>query len=284
MIHTLPINRFFLPQIIKYFNYKNYTEVGTDKGEFIDYILKSTDVTGTAIDPYELCYLTERVCFGVNSDDIVINNEHQLRNKEHLLQRMSLHGERFKLIREFSHLYGRTIPDSSLDIVFVDGDHSHEGVLKDLKIYYNKVKDGGLLCGHDYDGDFGPSSSVVGVKSAVDEFVKDHNLVCYVTEPNFYYASSLSNQNYPEGIQSFFIFKNMSVDINDLIGYCYCNLTGNHIVSCPKFKKEAKNQLQKRMKAQFIKRVGLSNFIQKNPAVNSTRENPQINDFIANET
>jgi hypothetical protein len=50
------------------------------------------------------------------------------------------------------------IEDNSLDFVFIDGDHSYQQVLKDLRNYYPKVKPGGIFSGHDFcfdhDNDF----------------------------------------------------------------------------------------------------------------------------------
>ena len=40
--------------------------------------------------------------------------------------------------------------DGSLDIVYIDGDHSYEAVKTDVISWKLKVKNGGLLCGHDY--------------------------------------------------------------------------------------------------------------------------------------
>jgi len=43
------------------------------------------------------------------------------------------------------------IEDESLDICFIDADHSYNGVSRDIELYLPKVKRGGILCGHDYD-------------------------------------------------------------------------------------------------------------------------------------
>ena len=37
------------------------------------------------------------------------------------------------------------------DIVWIDADHSYESVARDIDLYRNKVKPGGIICGHDYD-------------------------------------------------------------------------------------------------------------------------------------
>lgn len=57
----------------------------------------------------------------------------------------------------------------SLDLVFVDADHSYEGVKRDIAHWLRKVKPGGWLGGHDYDN-ADPRFDFSGVKRAVDEF------------------------------------------------------------------------------------------------------------------
>jgi predicted O-methyltransferase YrrM len=53
-----------------------------------------------------------------------------------------------------------------IDMVFIDGDHRYETVVKDIKKAFELLKPGGLICGHDYDHPNWP-----GVKQAVDEYV-----------------------------------------------------------------------------------------------------------------
>ena len=58
--------------------------------------------------------------------------------------------------------------DGSLDFVFIDADHSYEGVSRDIEAWYPKVKAEGLLCGHDYANPGDPCG--MEVKRAVDEW------------------------------------------------------------------------------------------------------------------
>jgi SAM-dependent methyltransferase len=44
--------------------------------------------------------------------------------------------------------------DESVDLVFLDADHTYEGVKADLAAWYPKVKPGGLLAGHDLCGNY----------------------------------------------------------------------------------------------------------------------------------
>ena len=45
------------------------------------------------------------------------------------------------------------VQDGCLDFCFVDGDHSFEGVVRDIQAWKSKVKPGGWLCGHDWEND-----------------------------------------------------------------------------------------------------------------------------------
>jgi hypothetical protein len=42
------------------------------------------------------------------------------------------------------------LPDHSLDWIYIDGDHSYDGVIADLRLSLTKVKPGGFICGDDY--------------------------------------------------------------------------------------------------------------------------------------
>jgi predicted O-methyltransferase YrrM len=76
---------------------------------------------------------------------------------------------RTNLLRLMSTDAALLLPDGSLDLVFIDGDHSYDGVCKDIAAWRSKVRPGGFLCGHDYKptgvGHYGQN-----VGRAVDEF------------------------------------------------------------------------------------------------------------------
>jgi SAM-dependent methyltransferase len=62
------------------------------------------------------------------------------------------------------------LPDDHFDWIYIDGDHSHEGVAADLAVAARKVKPGGLLVFNDFaiiDPDFGR----YGVHNVVSDFV-----------------------------------------------------------------------------------------------------------------
>jgi predicted O-methyltransferase YrrM len=40
--------------------------------------------------------------------------------------------------------------DGSLDLVYIDGEHTYEGVKRDIELFLPKIKPGGIISGHDY--------------------------------------------------------------------------------------------------------------------------------------
>jgi predicted O-methyltransferase YrrM len=49
-----------------------------------------------------------------------------------------------------SHQAHENFTDESLDFIFVDGDHTWEGVKNDIVLWWPKLKPGGVMAGHDY--------------------------------------------------------------------------------------------------------------------------------------
>ena len=57
--------------------------------------------------------------------------------------------------------------DESIDMIFLDADHSYEAATLDIEAWLPKVKKNGILAGHDYINHLYP-----GVKRAVDDMSK----------------------------------------------------------------------------------------------------------------
>lgn len=78
------------------------------------------------------------------------------------LSRLREFGDRAKMMKMKSLEAAPLIPNHSLDFVFIDALHTYEAVTEDIAAWYDKVRSGGLVAGHDYRWD--------GVQKAVHEF------------------------------------------------------------------------------------------------------------------
>lgn len=80
--------------------------------------------------------------------------------------------------RQYSSEFLKSIEDLSVDVIYIDGDHSYEGVKADLNNAFPKIKKGGWIMGHDYEMNMKKAKHVYnfGVKRAVDEFCLEKGL------------------------------------------------------------------------------------------------------------
>lgn len=65
-----------------------------------------------------------------------------------------------------------SIPDRSLDGVYIDGNHSYEGVCSDIRIIIPKLKDRAFIAGHDFQNPDTP-----GVTRAVNDVLGGAEIV-----------------------------------------------------------------------------------------------------------
>jgi len=67
--------------------------------------------------------------------------------------------------------------DYYFDFIYLDAQHDYEGICQDIRVWYPKVKMGGVLGGHDFLLDRYP-----GVVRAVEEFVSSFGLKLFQAE------------------------------------------------------------------------------------------------------
>jgi len=71
-----------------------------------------------------------------------------------------------KSVKDLSQNFIRAIPDDSLDFVYIDSIHHYKHMMEVMPLWRVKIKQGGIMCGHDYS-DIWP-----GVIKAVDELAE----------------------------------------------------------------------------------------------------------------
>jgi hypothetical protein len=64
---------------------------------------------------------------------------------------LSVFHEKIEFVRKTSEDAVDDVPND-LDFVYIDGNHEYEYVMQDIMLYYPKVKKGGIIGGHDFDG------------------------------------------------------------------------------------------------------------------------------------
>lgn len=86
-------------------------------------------------------------------------------------------GKNITCVRGYSFDVFSNIPDK-IDLLFIDGDHSYEGVKKDLQYYLPKMNINGMLIMHDY--------SFPAVRLAIEQYVFPAETKRYILLPNLY--------------------------------------------------------------------------------------------------
>ena len=118
-------------------------EIGTDKGYHALNMIGRLNIKKLyLVDPY-ICYPAS------NSNSLEIEDESKAAKlREESAQNLYGHNniERLLITSEEAASYVN-VP---LDFVYIDGDHRYEMVLKDIRLWYPKVKIGGLVAGHDF--------------------------------------------------------------------------------------------------------------------------------------
>tara|TARA_A100001388_G_scaffold267126_1_gene240919 strand:- start:598 stop:915 length:318 start_codon:yes stop_codon:yes gene_type:complete len=76
----------------------------------------------------------------------------------------------FQLLRTFSNLAVQSFADRSIDAIYIDGDHTYDGVKKDITLWEKKIVSGGIMVGDDY-------KRFEGVRKAVNESFEKFDVI-----------------------------------------------------------------------------------------------------------
>ncbi len=135
-------------------------EVGVRTGWFSKYILDNTSMHVTAIDPWE--------------DNQELSNSTQVYKE--CQERLSVYGDRCTLLKAYSPQCSEEFANESLDFVYIDALHDYDSVKSDMEAWFPKIKQGGILAGHDYSLQDWP-----GIFTAVEEFGEERGLLPLIT-------------------------------------------------------------------------------------------------------
>jgi len=141
-------------------------ELGALRGDFSEIIL-------ALCNPQELVLVDlwdDKVVSGdVNGNTLEEYNGEKLFN---LVTERFEWADNVKIMRQMTIKALKKFSNNHFDMIYIDADHSYDAVVKDLKLSFKKIKNGGLIMGHDYDINHKKTNNEYdfGVKRAVDEF------------------------------------------------------------------------------------------------------------------
>lgn len=146
---------------------KSFAEIGVAYGYHAIHILKNNpSIIYFGIDPY-LPHYDRKDPFSRDVESLFPgDNPSDSMNRLYLAVQKELEDfpERGNLLRASSLDAAEKFEDASLDIVYVDANHTYSQALADLEAWFPKIRSGGLLIGDDWDW---PE-----VKKAVHTFIK----------------------------------------------------------------------------------------------------------------
>lgn len=147
-------------------------EIGVFKGDFSKFIFNN-------LKPKELFLVDIFEGYAGSGDKDGDNMQFTyLENEYESLKSYFKQDENVHIIKENSKNFILSLDDEYLDLIYIDGDHEYSGVKDDLNNSYNKIKNGGYICGHDY-----VSPRFDGVVKAVNEFCVEKGLeINYITK------------------------------------------------------------------------------------------------------
>lgn len=127
-------------ELLNELKYKKIVEIGVNRGYYSRYLLNGIkDIEFHGVDPW-LAY-----------DEYVENHTDQTYMDliyRHARKRLLPLGA--NLIKATSMEAVSKFADNSLDMVFIDGNHSFRWVTEDIHEWSKKVRPGGMIAGHDY--------------------------------------------------------------------------------------------------------------------------------------
>ena len=137
----------FLTEICQQNSLKHAVELGVWKGRtFLHLLVHCPDLKVTGVDAWK--YRPENT--GVTGGE-TYNNWDMPGLEKYVSERAKPFGERAQILKMETIEAAALFEDESIDLVFIDADHSESGVSKDIDTWSPKVKKGGFITGHDID-------------------------------------------------------------------------------------------------------------------------------------
>ncbi len=143
---------------------RRMAEVGVFRSSFCKRILKDV-VCRRVLDEYWA--IDPWIEFSSASDRYYENIDEDMWNELYMdCCELMLYFDQLRVLRIDSVKAASMFPDRYFDLVFIDGNHDYEAVKTDILMWMPKIRNGGIISGHDY---LRTREDLLGVTKAVDD-------------------------------------------------------------------------------------------------------------------
>jgi len=147
-----------------------FVEVGCYVGKSLSFLIEEVENSGKQMNIISVDLFVD------------LDNNFDLARMNKFLNNMFTVSDKFNLIEGDSFKLASKFLDNTLYFVFIDANHNYEYVKKDILAWFPKVKEGGVLAGHDYSSDFCGVIEAVGEIFGTDWNKKYINELCWLYE------------------------------------------------------------------------------------------------------
>ena len=142
---------YVIEHLMKKYDYDYIVELGVWKGVIPRFILpRNPDWKYVGVDLYEPQPDNPSETYEPGENGHAWDHETYFKEVSEILDMY----DNAKLLRMHTVEAAHEFDDKSIDFVFVDADHSYEGVKADLEAWIPKIRSGGMIAGHDYTEEF----------------------------------------------------------------------------------------------------------------------------------
>lgn len=166
---SIPMKRLDLPALTRELGFTSGAEIGVWKGEFsAQFCEGNPSLEMLCVDPWAAypAWHDRKKSQGPDAEAIL--------EEAYQSACARLRPLRATILRDFSVEAAKTVPDGSLDFIYIDGNHVLEAVLEDLAAWTPKVRVGGLVSGHDFR--INPAKPFIQVVPAVQRWTTEHRI------------------------------------------------------------------------------------------------------------